>query len=152
MKIPSVTVYCVVVLSALLLSAASAPKAYAGDGTRFIPLGRIPQLLQPGGAAPPRFRRGGHPIKFFVDAGSLPQNISTTLSNSCAHGKFNTKRVGRYYVEVELQNGRKKRLGYANSEGFNLRDPGNLRGRDIAFLFELDGTSQCIVYAMPTVF
>ncbi|WP_425403856.1 hypothetical protein [Hwanghaeella sp.] len=122
------------------------------DGSRFIPLGRIPQLLQPGGATPPRFSRGSRPVKFFVDAASLPQSLSTNLSNACAHGIFNTQRPGRYYVVVELQGGQKKRLSYANAQGFNLRDPGNRRGRDLAFLFELDGTSQCKVYAIPTLF
>ena len=34
----------------------------------------------------------------------------------------------------------------------DLRDPENRRGRDLAFLFELDGTSQCKVYAVPTLF
>jgi hypothetical protein len=124
----------------------------AADGSRFIPLGRIPQLLQPGGNTPPRFRRGARPVKFFVDQATLPQSLSANLSNACAHGIFNTKRPGRYYVEVELQGGKKKRLSYANAQGFNLRDPGNRRGRDLAFLFELDGTSQCKVYALPTLF
>ncbi|RVU38406.1 hypothetical protein EOI86_03730 [Hwanghaeella grinnelliae] len=124
----------------------------AADSSRFIPLGRIPQLLQPGGSTPPRFKRGSRPVKFFVDQATLPQSLSTNLSNACAHGIFNTKKPGRYYVEVELQGGKKKRLAYANTLGFNLRDPGNRRGRDLAFLFELDGTSQCKVYAIPTLF
>ena len=124
----------------------------SADGSRFIPLGRIPQLLQPGGNTPPRFKRGSRPVKFFVDQATLPQSLSTNLSNACAHGVFNSKRPGRYYVEVELQGGKKKRLSYANAQGFNLRDPGNRRGRDLAFLFELDGTSQCKVYAVPTLF
>lgn len=122
------------------------------DGSRFIPLGRIPQLLQPGGSAPPRFSRGSRPVKFFVDQASLPQSLSANLSNACAHGVFNTKKPGRYYVEIETQNKKKKRLSYANAQGFNLLDPDNRRGRDLAFLFELDGTSQCKVYAIPTLF
>lgn len=140
-------------LAALLAALATVPPEPAfADGSRFIPLGRIPQLLQPGGNAPPRFRRGSRPVKFFVDAASLPQSLSANLSNACAHGDFNTKRPGRYYVEIELQGGKKKRLSYANAQGFNLRDPQNRRGRDLAFLFELDGTSQCKVYAVPTLF
>jgi len=109
-------------------------------------------LLQPGGLQPPKFRRGSRPIKFFVDEASLPQSLSRNLSNACAHGRFNTKSVGRYFVEIQTQNGRVRRFGFANAKGFNLRDPDNLRGRDFAFLFELDGTSQCRVYALATVF
>lgn len=126
--------------------------AQSGEGNRFIPLGRIPQLLQPGGQSPPRFKRGARPIKFFVDETSLPQNLSQNLSNACAHGRFNAKRAGRYFVEIQTQNGRVRRFGFANSEGFNLRDPDNLKGRDLAFLFEMDGTSQCRVYALATIF
>ena len=138
-------------LTALTLPAGET-LAQSGNGNRFIPLGRIPQLLQPGGLAPPRFKRGARPIKFFVDEASLPQNLSANLSNACAHGRFNAKRVGRYFVEIQTQRGGVRRFGFANSDGFNLRDPDNLRGRDLAFLFELDGTSQCRVYALPTFF
>lgn len=139
-------------ISLVVLAVSTAPPPAAAQDKRFIPLGRIPQLLQPGGAAPARFSRGSRPVKFYVDAASLPQNLSGNLSNACAHGDFNTKQPGRYYVVVELQNGKKKRLSYANAQGFNLRDPQNRRGRDLAFLFELDGTSECRVYAIPTLF
>ena len=145
----------VVVLLALApMSASLHTSAWAQSNVRqdFIPLGRIPYLLQPGGNIQPRFKRGSTPIKFFVDADSLSQNISANLSNLCAHGRFNTARPGRYYVEIETQTGYKKRLGFANSEGFNLRDPENLKGRDVAYLFDLDRTSQCRVYALPTIF
>ena len=142
----------VLVLMAGVVADTGQAVAQSGDGNRFIPLGRIPQLLQPGGQTPPRFRRGARPIKFFVDEASLPQSLSRNLSNACAHGRFNAKRAGRYFVEIQTQRGGVRRFGFANSEGFNLRDPDNLRGRDFAFLFELDGTSQCRVYALPTVF
>lgn len=148
MKKPFVTFAATVIALSSLVTAHPS----MAEGNRFIPLGRIPQLLQPGGSAPPRFSRGSKPVKFFVDAASLPQNLSTNLSNACAHGTFNSKRPGRYYVEIELQDGKKKRLSYANALGFNLRDPNNLRGRDIAFLFDLDRTSECRVYAIPTRF
>ncbi len=144
-----VLIFLAVTMAAFMAMPETVP---AADGNRFIPLGRIPQLLQPGGNAPPRFSRGSRPVKFFVDSATLPQSLSTNLSNACAHGIFNTKRPGRYYVEIELQGGKKKRLSYANAQGFNLRDPGNRRGRDLAFLFDLDGTSQCKVYALPTLF
>ncbi len=146
------TILAILLAAATITADAGIAAAQSGEGNRFIPLGRIPQLLQPGGLAPPKFRRGARPIKFFVDEASLPQSLSRNLSNACAHGRFNAKSVGRYYVEIQTQNGRVRRFGFANAEGFNLRDPDNLRGRDFAFLFELDGTSECRVYALATVF
>lgn len=126
--------------------------AQSSQGKNFIPLGRVPYLLQPGGQGTPTFRRGGKRVRFLVDAASLPQNLSRDLSNRCAHGTFNSIKPGRYYVEIETQDGKRKRLSYANAEGFNLRDPDNVRGTDLAFLFELDRTSQCRVYAVPVIF
>lgn len=131
------------------------PAAHAQTGPdrpEFIPLGRIPRLLQPGGEDQPRFRRGGQQIRFFVDQNSLAQNISPNLSNACALGRFNQQHPTRYFVLIETQDGRRLRLGFATSEGFNLRDPDNRRGRDLAFLFEKDRTSECRVYAVATFF
>ena len=128
--------------------------AYAQSNQKrsFIPLGKVPQLIQPGGAAPARFFSRTTRVLFYVNADSLQQSISRNLSASCALGRFNQKKVGRYYVLVETENGKRRRLGFASSEGFNLRDPDNQKGRDLAFLFEYDGTSECKVHAVPTLF
>lgn len=126
--------------------------AQSNERRSFIPLGKIPQLIQPGGAAPARFFSRSTRVLFFVNADSLDQSISANLSSACALGRFNQKKVGRYYVLIETENGGRRRLGFASSEGFNLRDPDNLKGRDLAFLFEYDGTSECRVHAVPTLF
>lgn len=127
-------------------------QAQSNDRRAFIPLGKIPQLIQPGGVAPARFFSRSTRVLFFVNADSLDQSISANLSSACALGKFNQKKVGRYYVLVETENGKRRRLGFASSEGFNLRDPDNRKGRDLAFLFQYDGTSECRVHAIPTLF
>lgn len=135
----------------ILLSDLSA-QAQSSDRKAFIPLGKIPQLIQPGGAAAARFFSRTTRVLFFVNADSLDQSISANLSSACALGKFNQKKTGRYYVLVETEDGKRRRLGFASSEGFNLRDPDDRKGRDLAFLFEYDGTSECRVHAIPTLF
>lgn len=136
----------------LMICTAATVDAQSNKKPDFIPLGRIPQLIQPGGAAPARFFSRTTRVLFFVNADSLDQNISENLSRACALGRFNQKKVGRYYVLIETENGQRKRLGFASSEGFNLRDPDDRKGRDLAFLFEYDGTSECRVHAVPTLF
>lgn len=135
----------------ILLSDLTA-QAQSSERRSFIPLGKIPQLIQPGGTAPARFFSRTTRVLFFVNADSLDQSISANLSSACALGKFNQKKVGRYYVLVETENGKRRRLGFASSEGFNLRDPDDRKGRDLAFLFQYDGTSECRVHAVPTLF
>jgi len=136
----------------LFLFPGSSAHAQSNERRSFIPLGKVPQLIQPGGAAPARFFSKTTRVLFYVNGDSLDQSISANLSSACALEKFNQKKVGRYYVLIETENGKRRRLGFASSEGFNLRDPGNRKGRDLAFLFEYDGTSECRVYAIPTIF
>ncbi|MEQ9487645.1 MAG: hypothetical protein RIM72_01495 [Alphaproteobacteria bacterium] len=140
------------VIAFLLVGIAATADAQSKKKSGFIPLGRIPQLIQPGGAAPARFFSRTTRVLFYVNADSLDQNISQNLSLACALGRFNQKKVGRYYVLIETEDGKRKRLGFASSEGFNLRDPDDRKGRDLAFLFEYDGTSECRVHAVPTLF
>ncbi len=135
----------------LLLTDVSA-QAQSSQKPGFIPLGRIPQIIQPGGASPARFFSRTTRVLFYVNADSLDENISADLSTACTLGRFNQKKVGRYYVLIETEDGKRMRMGFATSEGFNLRDPDDRKGRDFAFLFEYDGTSECRVHVVPTLF
>lgn len=138
---------CALTLLQVLDTSVSPGKAFAQDHPKFIPLGRIPTLIIPGGNRPPKFKRGGSEIEFYVDPNSLENSIHKKLSNSCAQGQFNMARPG-YFVRVRTETSQ-KRLGYANSN-FNLKDPKGQSGPDTAYLFERDGTSECRVYAVPT--
>ncbi len=122
--------------------------AQSENEQRFIPLGRLPTLLLPGGNRPPQFRRSARPVNFFVEAETLRNSIDQPLSTACAHGEFNLKDVGRYYVTIGTDETAPRRYGYADSTGFNLRDPKNQAVADTVYLFELDATSECRVYAI----
>ena len=122
-------------------------EALAQDNPRFIPLGRVPTLLVPGGDRPPKFRRGSTQVNVFVDPATLENSINRPLSNACAQGQFNMA-TPYYYVRLETERG-PRRFGYANAN-FNLRDPKSQAGPDTAYLFERDRTSECRVYAIAT--
>lgn len=145
----TIKLVCAFVIALLWSSGSPLTKreAVAQDHPKFIPLGRIPTLLMPGGDRPPRFRRGSTEIEFYVDPNSLENSINKQLSNACAQGQFNMAGPG-YFVRVRTETSQ-KRLGYANSN-FNLKDPKGQGGPDTAYLFERDGTSECRVYAVPT--
>lgn len=116
----------------------------------WIPIGRAGSVLMPRDARYPRFRRGGRRIQFFVDPNQLDRFLSKNLSTACAQGGFNQLKNKRYYVIVNFPDGDKKRFGFANSEGFNLYDPENRVGLNQVYLFNLDRTSECRVYAVET--
>ena len=48
-----------------------------------------------------------------------------------------------------MPSGRKKRFGYAGSNGMNLKDPKDQAATDEGYLFDLDGSSECRVYTFP---
>ncbi|RED53944.1 hypothetical protein [Aestuariispira insulae] len=116
----------------------------------WIPLGGLGKALYPSETRKPQFRRGGKRIEFFVAQGQLPNILSQNLSTACAHGRFNQRKDKRYYVIVNLDDGRKKRFGYADSTGFNLHDPDRRVGLNQVYLFDFDNTSECRVYAVES--
>ena len=139
---------CSLILT-LALTATDSANAQSRN-KNWIPLGGIGKALHPGEAKKPQFRRGGKRVEFFVAQGQLPNILSRNLSTACAQGRFNQKKDKRYYVVVNLEDGRKKRFGYADSTGFNLSDPDNRVGLNQVYLFDFDFTSECRVYAVES--
>lgn len=117
---------------------------------KFFPILGSSKLLRMEDPRYPLFRRGGTQIEFFVDGNQLNNILSSNLSTACALGRFNQRKIKRYYIYVTLPGGIRKKLGYANWRGFNLRDPDNRVGRDQVYLFDFDRTSECRVYAVET--
>ena len=116
----------------------------------WVPLGGAGKVLYPGEARKPRFKRGGARIEFFVAQGQLENILSANLSTACAMGRFNQKKSKRYFVVVNMDDGRKKKFGYADARGFNLRDPDGRVGPNQVYLFDFDHTSECRVYAVES--
>ena len=111
----------------------------------------IPDTVAPEAHGDVRTRTGGHRVNFPVDPATLSQKLSAVLSEACANLEFNQRRKDRYFIPVTPPGQKRTRFGYAQGNGLNLYDPKNLRGQDQAYLFYLDGTSECrvYVYAMP---
>ena len=111
----------------------------------------IPDSVAPEAHGDVKTRTGGYRVNFPVDPATLSQKISSVLSEACANLEFNQRRKDRYYITVTPPGQKRVRYGYAQGNGLNLYDPRNLRGQDQAYLFYLDGTSECrvYVYAMP---
>lgn len=113
-----------------------------------------PRLEVPRNNAPtmdgvPDFDALGTRVRMAADAGKLKENLSQPLSNACATDRFNQRKRGRYHITLDLPSGERKRFGFAGSNGLNLRDPGNRKGVNQGYLFDLDGTSECRVYVFP---
>lgn len=138
----------------LLLVAALAADAVAQTTKvrRFAVFGKVPQQIVPEEVGPAPRKRLGVQVEFFVDGRTIGQSLSANLSEACQGGRFNQQLNGGHFVVVPMPDGGKRRMGFAGSNGLNLHDPGKLRGRDQAYLFELDGTSECRVYAFATIF
>lgn len=128
---------------ALMLPAAAYGQNQARDFLR-----RIPEVVEPEPHGEVRSRTDGSQINFPVDARELPRNLSDTLSDACSRLRFNQRRQGKYYVIVDQQNAPPVRYGYAQGNGLNLYDPERLSGPEQAYLFRLDGTSECRVYVL----
>ncbi|NMM44639.1 hypothetical protein HH303_09110 [Rhodospirillaceae bacterium KN72] len=111
----------------------------------------IPDTVAPEAHGDVKTRTGGHRVNFPVDPATLSQKLSAVLSEACANLEFNQRRKDRYFIPVTPPGQKRMRFGYAQGNGLNLYDPKNLRGQDQAYLFYLDGTSECrvYVYAMP---
>ena len=139
------------VLSLVFLLPASGDSVLAQSKRKnWIPLGSAGKALYPGEARKPRFRRGGQRIEFFIAHGQLANILSQNLSTACAQGRFNQRKAKRYYVIVNMDDGRKKRFGYADARGFNLKDPDGRVGPNQVYLFDFDHTSECRVYAVES--
>lgn len=119
---------------------------------RFAIFGRTPQQIEPREYGPTPKRRLGTRVQFFVDGRTIGQSLSANLSEACQAGTFNQRVNGGHFVIVPFPDGSRRRMGFAGSNGVNLHDPDNLRGRDQAYLFALDNTSECKVYAFATIF
>ena len=141
----------ITLITALMLSTASTQaQVRLNERKNWIPLGGAGKVLYPGEARKPRFKRGGARIEFFVAQGQLENILSANLSTACAMGRFNQKKSKRYFVIVNMDDGRKKKFGYADARGFNLRDPDGRVGPNQVYLFDFDHTSECRVYAIES--
>ncbi len=138
----------------MLIAVSAISEAWAQETKvrRFAIFGRTPQQIEPESYGPTPQRRLGTRVQFFVDGRTINQSLSANLSEACQAGTFNQKLNGGHFVDVPFPGGAKRRMGFAGSNGVNLRDTDNLRGRDQAYLFELDNTSECRVYAFATIF
>ncbi|WP_259780488.1 hypothetical protein [Aestuariispira ectoiniformans] len=137
------------ILFCLLVSIAGTAGAQ-NEQKKFFPIFGSSKLLRMEDDRYPLFRRGGTRVEFFVDGNQLRSILSSNLSTACALGRFNQKKNKRYYIWVTLPGGERKKFGYANWRGFNLRDPDHRVGRDQVYLFDMDRTSECRVYAVVT--
>lgn len=128
--------------------------AYAQSSKKepmWVPLTDLPTMLQAEPNGRIRYAHDGTPVKFYVDPNSLAQILSKNLSTACAQNKFNQKQRTKYFVPVKMPDGKTKRFGFAGSNGFNLRDPNGMSGKDQGYIFDMDGTSECRVYTVPVV-
>ena len=116
----------------------------------WIPLGALPKVLSPKNPNYPKLFRGGRTVNFFVDGTQLTNLLSRNLSTACARGRFNQRRNKKYVVWIRMPDGNNRRFGFADYTGFNLYDPDNRKGPGQAYLFELDGTSECRVFVTVT--
>jgi hypothetical protein len=111
-------------------------------------LRRIPDVVEPEpNGGPVRIDTRGLRVNFPVDPAELPQRLSVPLSEACGRLAFNQVQHGEYFVIITPRNGEPTRYGFANGNGFNLRDPEGLSGAEQVYLFFRDGTSECEVYA-----
>lgn len=110
-------------------------------------LNRVPELVAPEPHGRVKTRTGGFRVNFPVNPAELSAKLSARLSEACTRLNFNQIKQGKYYILVPRENRPPQRFGYANGDGFNLYDPNRLRGADQVYLFRLDGTSECEVYA-----
>ena len=117
---------------------------------RWLPLNGSLKQLTPKKHRYPHLYSGSHRIFFFLKGEEMAGLMSKKLSTACVIGNFNQKRKQRYYVMVDMPNGRKKKFGFVDSGGKNLYDPNNRTGPKQAYMFENDGTSECKVYVAVT--
>lgn len=141
----------VLLLGILVAWAYGGEAALAQSQSREI-LRHIPEVVEPEPNGTVRTKTGGSRINFPIDPKTLPQNLSTVLSDACTRLKFNQRDAGKYFVPIPRPNAPVMRFGFAQGNGLNLYDPENLRGPDQVYLFDRDGTSECKVYVYPTVF
>lgn len=110
-------------------------------------LRRVPEVVEPAPHGAVRMRVDGARINFPVDPDELRQSLSAPLSEACSRLEFNQVKQGRFYMIIDVPDLGPYRYGYAQGDGLNLKDPRTLREPGIAYLFDLDGTSECRVYA-----
>lgn len=108
---------------------------------------RVPDVILPEPLGSVKTRTGSTRVPFPVDPATLPDSLSAGLSTACTQLRFNQRYKGKYFVLVAIPNEKPLRLGFARSDGFNLRDPETLRAPERLYLFERDGTSECRVYS-----
>lgn len=108
---------------------------------------RVPDVIAPEPLGSVKTRTGSTRVQFPVDPATLPSSLSAGLSTACTQLRFNQRDKGKYFVIVAIPNEKPLRLGFARSDGFNLRDPETLRAPERLYLFERDGTSECRVYS-----
>ena len=90
--------------------------------------------------------RGGIPVDFQASNFQFQGRINPFLSTACAQGNFNQQKVNRYIVTLRSFDSKfQKNVGFASSNGLNLRDPKNYAQPGFFYLFDLDGTSSCKV-------
>lgn len=110
-------------------------------------LRRVPEVVEPEPHGSVRMRVDGARVNFPVDPDRLLQGLSPELSEACSRLEFNQVKQGRFYMILDMPDLGRYRFGYAQGDGLNLSDPRTLRKPGIAYLFDLDGTSECRVYA-----
>lgn len=115
-------------------------------------LRRIPEAVEPEPYRTTRTKVGAARVTMPVDPATLAQTLSKNLSEACARLEFNQVRKGRYFVLVPRPDREPVRFGFAQGTGRNLYDPKSLRGADVVYLFERDGTSECKVYVYQSPF
>ncbi len=136
---------------AFIFSFALSPRAvHAKDGhPNWYPLKHLYSTLMPGKLKSPKFFRGGSRVNFYVDGAQLSSMLNKELSTACSLGQFNQIKKRRNFVNLRMPNDQVRRFGFANGYGFNLRDKNFKRLETEIYLFDLDGTSECLVYSMP---
>ena len=137
------TVFAFFLLALLVISPDS--KAQTSPGVY-----KQPRVMKPGLNKTPKFHAATQRLNFHVDPEQLKDMLEPELTTACSLGYFNQIRRNKQYVNLEYPDKSVRRFGIISKDPSNLRDVYDLAGGGNAYLFEMDGTSECRVYSVPT--